>query len=245
MQTYYAPPSSITGKSVYVDGAEAKHILKVVRQGVGDEVRFTDGEGRFLTTRIDRCSSTDLHAQIESVEVDPRERDAPWLTLGLSLLKGDHFELAVEKAVELGVHAIVPLLAERCVVKWKPSGAERKIERWQRIADNAMKQSGRSWRPTIHPPCRVDELETVLDAGVHLVVGDEEESQVAVADLPGSDRPCAGLIGPEGAFSPAEKKVLATAAASAVRLSAYRLRSETAAVVLMAQLAARRRRRHD
>lgn len=245
MQVYYAPPSSITGKTVYVDGPEAKHLLKAVRMGVGDVVRFTDGEGRFLNARIDRCGTSDLHAQIEGIEADPRESGAPWLTLGLSLLKGDHFELAVEKAVELGAHAILPLLAERCVVKWKPSGAERKIARWQRIAESAMKQSGRSWLPRIHEPCKVDRIAAVLGGDVHLVVGDEEEPAATLDALPSDGRPCAGLIGPEGAFSPAEKKVLATAGARAVRLSAYRLRSETAAVVLMAQLAARRDRRHD
>jgi 16S rRNA (uracil1498-N3)-methyltransferase len=241
MQVHYAPEGSFHGKSIYLDGPEAKHILKVRRLGPGDEILFTDGQGRFLHTRIDRCTSSNLHAAVERVEADPREADAPFATLGLALLKGDHFELALEKAVELGVHRVLPIEAERCVVRFKRSQGDKKIERWRRIAESAMKQSGRSWLPEILPPCRVADLASQVDEAV-LVVADEEEPQRRVADVPlSAGQAYAGLVGPEGAFSPDEKEQLRAAGAHAVRLSPFTLRSETAAIALMAALAGARK----
>jgi 16S rRNA (uracil1498-N3)-methyltransferase len=239
MQVHFVPGGALHDRSIFLDGAEAKHILKVRRLSRGDEVTFTDGRGRFLHAKIDRCTSTDLHAEIERIEEDPREAGAPRSTLGLSLLKGDHFELAIEKVVELGVHRVQPIEAERCVVRWKAGKGEHKLERWRRIAESAMKQSGRSWLPEILVPCAVSELPARF-VGAHLVVADEEEREQTVADLAlAHDRPVVGLVGPEGAFSPAEKSQLAAAGAEAVCLSPFRLRSETAAVVLMAALNAR------
>ena len=74
------------------------------------------------------------------------------MVLGLALLKGDHFDLALEKCVELGVHRVIPLRADHCVVKWKESAAAKKLARWRRVAESAMKQSGRSWLCEIPAP---------------------------------------------------------------------------------------------
>lgn len=236
MQVQYAPPGSRHGESIYLEGAEAKHVLKVRRLGPGDQVTFTDGGGRFLHARIDRCGTSDLHAIVERTEDDPRESDAPTATLALALLKGDHFELALEKVVELGVHRILPILAERCVVRWKPSQGERKLERWRRIAESAMKQSCRSWLPHVLEPCPVAEIVDRAE-GTFVVVADEGERERTVADLALAEgQPYLGVVGPEGAFSPREKAELAERGAHAVRLSPFRLRSETAAIVLMAAL---------
>src|SRR5690606_3458478 len=128
----------------------------VLRHGAGDPLLLTDGRGRYLHTVIERASTTEVKAAIEREVTDPREQGAPWSTLGLSLLKGDHFEVAIEKATELGVHRVVPILAQHCVVKWKEDGADRKVERWQRIAESAMKQSGRSWCPEVTAPMTLD-----------------------------------------------------------------------------------------
>ncbi len=235
MQVHYAHPDSIHGKTLFVQGPEVRHITKARRLGPGDEVVFTDGRGHFLHTRIDRCSAKDIHASIERTEDDPREQHGAWSTLALALLKADHFELALEKAVELGVHRVQPLLAERSVVRWKESGGARKLERWRRIAESAMKQSTRSWLPEVLPPVTVAELTaSAVAAGQKLVVGDEEERVRSLADSGYQPpQPFVGVVGPEGAFSPQEKQLLADAGAFVLSLGPYRLRAETAAVVLI------------
>lgn len=241
MQLQFVEPAMIHGSSILLEGPEARHVTKVLRRRVGDPLVCTDGTGRFLHATIDRIDGGKVHAPIERTEADPREEGAPWSTIGLALLKGTHFEIALEKMVEVGVHRVVPLLARHNVVKWKSTGGERKIDRWQRIADAATKQSGRSWRVEVTAPRTLDEI--VEQAGeATLIVADEVESAHAIGDLglaPGTAH--CGLVGPEGGFSDDEKSFLRENGAHAVTLGPFRLRAETAAIVLAATLNGGRR----
>ena len=242
MQLQFVEPGAVHGSSILLEGAEARHVTRALRRRVGDAIVCTDGTGRFLHATIDRTDGKIVHAAIDRIEDDPREEGAPWSTVGLALLKGDHFELALEKMVEIGVHRVVPLIARHNVVKWKPSGAGRKIERWQRIADAATKQSGRSWRVEVTAPRTLDEA-LGIDDGATVVVADETETQQTVAALslePG--RPHLGLVGPEGGFSEDERAFLAEHGARTVTLGPFRLRAETAAIVLATALNEGRRR---
>jgi len=235
VEVHFVEGSEIHGRTLFVQGGEARHIVKVLRHSPGDELRFTDGTGRYLDATIDRCEPGAVHAEITAIRPDSREDGAPWSTLGLALLKGDHFEIAVEKAVELGVHRIVPLLADHCVVKPKDRVVAKKLERWQRIADSAMKQSGRSWRCAILEPSPV--VEAVLQYGedATVIVADETETGIHDHGLrPG--QPHLGLVGPEGAFSSREKDWLQEHGAQRLSLGPFRLRAETAAIALAAAL---------
>lgn len=235
METHFVEESAIHGPSLYVEGPEARHIVKVLRHQPGDVLRFTDGRGHFLMARIDRCDASGVHAEVESTADDPREVGAPWSTLGVALLKGDHFELAIEKSVELGVHRIVPLLADHCVVRLKPAAAGRKRERWQRIADSAMKQAGRSWRCEVTESLSVEQAVLQYGEGAAVIVADETETaEHDPAVRPG--QPHLGLVGPEGAFSAREKEWLQEQGARALSLGPFRLRAETAAIALAATL---------
>ncbi len=238
MEVQWLPAGSLKGKSILLEGDEARHILKVRRRSVGDELTFTAGDGSFIHARIDRCDSHSLHAEIQRREQDPRELNARRLTLALALLKNDHFELALEKCVELGVHEIVPLLAEHCVVRWKEGSESRKLERWSRIAVSAMKQSGRSWLPPVRAPRKLQELPAVVDETASWIVGDETEREVLVSQVDlRSAGSCLALIGPEGGFSESEREWLSERGATAVSLSPFRLRAETAAIALVSSLA--------
>lgn len=239
MDLQWLPPEARHGKSILLEGDEARHIVQVRRHKPGDEILFTDGEGNFLHARIDRVDARALHAEVTRVEQDPRETDRPLLILALALLKNDHFELALEKCVELGVHRVIPLLAEHCVVRWKQDAAERKLERWRRIAISAMKQSGRTRLPEVLPPSAPSALAELVPEDCAWVVGDETEDRERVEELPlGPDGPRMAVVGPEGGFSPRERAEFEERGARAVTLSPFRLRAETAAVVLVASLAA-------
>lgn len=238
MQLQFVEPRQIHGSSILLEGSEAQHVVKVLRHRVGDTIVCTDGTGRFLHAEIDRVEGRKLvHAKIVRAERDPREEGAPWSTVGLALLKGDHFEVALEKMVELGVHRVVPLIAAHNVVKWKPDGAGRRIERWQRIADSATKQSGRSWRVEVTAPRTLADAVEDHGAGATVIVADEVEEETRVAGLGLEDRaPHLALVGPEGGFSDDEKNWLREHGARAITLGPFRLRAETAAIVLAAAL---------
>lgn len=224
----------VHGNNVFVSGGEAQHIVKALRHRPGDELRFSVGDGQFLHVRLDRVGTDGVHGEILRREVDPRESDAPWSFLGLALLKGDHFDLALEKAVELGVHEVWPLIADHCVVKWKPGSGAKKLGRWQRVVESAMKQSGRSWRP------RVREPQTALDAVVRFRAEFGDDARVLVADEDPAAAPLdarwkassprMALVGPEGGFSEREKSELASAGVASFTLGPFRLRAETAAM---------------
>ena len=235
MEVHFVEASEIHGQTLFIQGPEARHIVKVLRHSPGDQLLFTDGTGRYLEATIDRCEPASVHAEITSIHSDPREEGAPWSTLGLALLKGDHFEIAVEKAVELGVHRIVPLLADHCIVKLKDRVVTKKLERWQRIADSAMKQSGRSWRCAILRPLPVVEAVSQYGEGAAVIVADETETGIHEHGLkPG--QPHFGLVGPEGAFSSRENDWLQEYGARRLSLGPFRLRAETAAITLAAAL---------
>jgi 16S rRNA (uracil1498-N3)-methyltransferase len=241
MQVFLLGERARSGNSIFCEGPEAHHILKVLRLRPGDPLLFADGHGSFLHVRIDRCDGHSLHGQIERVEDDAREIGAPRATLALALLKGDHFDVALEKAVELGVHRILPLAAERCVVRLDVKGARAKVERWQRVVESAMKQAARSWLPPVEEPCDLRALPERVASGVPWIVGDEEERERTVEQAcPPAGSPFLAIVGPEGGFSPSEKQWLRQQGAAAVTLSPFRLRAETAAIALLAQLCAPR-----
>lgn len=235
MEVHFVDEAALHGRTLFVEGAEARHIVKVLRHGPGDELRFTDGRGRFLTARLDRADASGVHAEILETTEDPREAGAPWSTLGVALLKGDHFEIALEKMVELGVHRVVPLVADHCVVKLREKSTGRKVERWQRIADSAMKQSGRSWRCEVTAPLPIEEAVGQYGVAATVIVADETETRDQDPGLrPGE--PHFGLVGPEGAFSAREKEWLEQQGARRISLGPFRLRAETAAIALAATL---------
>jgi 16S rRNA (uracil1498-N3)-methyltransferase len=239
VQVQLLPPGARTSGAIYLEGPEAHHIVSVLRHRTGDVVVFADGRGRFVQARIDRCSARAVHAIVEGSQPDPREQGAPWLTLALALLKGDHFDLAVEKAVELGVHRIVPISTERCVVRLDEKSGSNRQQRWQRIAQSAMKQSGRSWLPEVESAVPLSALGERVPASATWIVGDEEEATTRVAQvLSSSPAQVVALIGPEGGLSPAEKQLLAQRGARAVTLCGFRLRAETAAIALLSQIVA-------
>jgi len=235
VEIHFVEPASLHDRTLFIEGGEARHIVKVLRHGPGDELVFTDGAGRFLDARIDRCDTSSVHAEITATRSDPREEGAPWSTIGLALLKGDHFEIAIEKMVELGVHRIVPITADHCIVKLKDRAAAKKLDRWQRIADSAMKQSGRSWRCEVLPPANVQDAVERYGTAADVVVADEAETG---EHDPGTEpgRPHLGLVGPEGAFSDREKEWLEQNGARRLSLGPFRLRAETAAITLAATL---------
>ncbi|HKI84837.1 MAG TPA: RsmE family RNA methyltransferase [Candidatus Krumholzibacteria bacterium] len=241
MEVQWLPGAALKGKSILLEGDEARHILKVRRRSVGDELLFTTGDGNFIHARIDRSDSHSLHAEVLRHERDEREEGRPRISLALALLKNDHFELALEKCVELGVHRVIPLLAEHCVVRWKAASADRKLERWRRIAVSAMKQSGRSWLPSVHSPVKLSELPELVEEEASWIVGDETERELLLSQLAlEPSKPRVALVGPEGGFSALEREWLSERGALAVSLSSFRLRAETAAITLVSSLAAPR-----
>jgi 16S rRNA (uracil1498-N3)-methyltransferase len=192
---------------------DEQHLRKVLRAREGEEVVVTDGQGSWALYEV---LSFGLR-RVSDITLDP---PTPETSLYLTPLKGDRAEWAVAKATEVGVSRIVPLIAERMVVKFKGEAREKILARWRRIAGEASNQCRRTYDVVIGDPIRVKDV----------------HSLVAVADL-GATGNWAGLrsvaIGPEGGWAKDEWDV----GRRRVGLGPTVLRAETAGVVAASLLA--------
>lgn len=230
---FFAPPSAFnfSQNSVTLTADEARHLREVLRLKPGDPVSVFDGEGKEFLARVAQArrefAELDLDEQIE-----PARPESPLhITLVVALLKGEKFDLVVQKATELGVAAIVPLITRFADIKLRDeSDASKRVTRWQRIGLEAAKQSGRATVPKIEEPCP---FESVLRPSNPCLLFSEREGR----GLPQIDTDAVtAIIGSEGGWSDEELEQARGAGAQIVTLGGRILRAETAAITAAALL---------
>lgn len=215
-----------------VDGA-AFHHLRVLRVARGDALEVFDGKGRAFDAEVLAVEKD--HARLR---LGPPRTVAPGRPIDIvqALPKGDKLELVLQKGTELGAHAFHPVVSERSVLRLSPARADERRKRWQRIVSEAARQCGRSDVPGVHPVRALLEGVKELPAGTQVLVLDEEERRVRLAEAAAADAPLALVIGPEGGLTRAEVNSLRTGGATAVSLGPLVLRTETAALAALAIL---------
>ncbi len=224
-----------------LEGEEAHHALKVMRLRTGDQVEVFNGRGSVATARISATDSNkSLWIDIEHFLAP--QKPLPQITLALAIPKGGNMELIVQKAVELGVSRIIPLISDRCIVRLKEKEARAKQEKWQRTALEACKQCKATHVPLIEPVQALASFLKQESAGSARIccallphAKPLRELLEAHRAAPTSDITI--LIGPEGDFSPQEYVDIESAAYQPASLGQLILRVETA--VFMAIAAAR------
>jgi 16S rRNA (uracil1498-N3)-methyltransferase len=219
--------------SVTVGGEEHRHLARVLRVRPGDSVTLFDGLGGEVDARVQRVGRDEtelsLGARREST-VSPA--DAP-LTLLTAVPRGGRMDFLVQKATELGVHRVVPVIAARSVAR--PEAGRR--SRWQKIAQEAARQSGRADVPQIDAPVALAAAVSAADLPGRRFAffeGERQRSLGAALDDDSSLEATAVLIGPEGGFDPAEIGAARDAGFVTLGLGPLILRVETAAIVALA-----------
>lgn len=236
---FYAPPNAFSENRtrVQLGAEEARHLRDVLRLQPGDQVFVFDGEGREFN-----CSVTELRRDFAVLtvvdEVEPAKRESPLdLCLGLALLKGEKFDLVVQKATELGVARITPLITERADVRLRDvKDAEKRVARWQRIAQEAAKQSGRARVPDVTEPQKFESFIEDRSEGLRLMFSEREGEALATAIGSGEFQLATMLVGSEGGWTDAELASASAAGWKVVTLGGKTLRAETAAIVVTALL---------
>jgi 16S rRNA (uracil1498-N3)-methyltransferase len=214
-------------------GDEAHHARRALRLREGDAVTCFDGEGRGWRGRIDRYSGDTAFVTIESVmEID--RQILPRLSLAQSLVKGERMDLIVQKATELGVVRILPIVADRSDVRLDSERSAKRLERWRRIEIEAAKQCERLTLPAIETPTTLrDLLEAAREPVVVLVERDAMPIREVLQEL-GQPDSVMLIVGPEGGWSDDERSLFEQSGARCVSLGRGILRAETAAIAGLA-----------
>jgi 16S rRNA (uracil1498-N3)-methyltransferase len=228
---FFAPPSAFnfTKHTITLAADEARHLREVLRLKPGDEVSVFDGEGKEFRARVAQARRESAELDLDE-EIQPARPESPLqITLAVALLKGEKFDLVVQKATELGVTKIVPLMTRFADIKLRDeSDASKRVARWQRIALEAAKQSGRAVVPEVSLPVS---FESVLNTGCLLFSEREGQGLTRIeTDF------VTAIVGSEGGWSDEELDLARAAGAQIVTLGGRILRAETAAITAAALL---------
>ena len=232
MPRVYIPPERITGEQIALQSREARYILAVLRLGPGDEVTVFDGAGNEYRTELTEDDERGMYLAIQ--EGARPERESPLqITLGQALLKGERMKFVIQKATELGVNRIIPLVTSRTIPLVEGERESLRRERWQRIAQEAAKQSGRAMVPEIEA---VHELADFLaqSAGARIMLWEGEPAPLReVVKRIDAQAGMTLLIGPEGGFSEQEVTVAQAHGFLVAGLGQRVLRAETATLSVL------------
>jgi len=242
MHRFYLPPEQTKTEAITLRGREAHHALHVLRIRDGEPVVILDGAGQQL------CCDVTAHHR-DSISFAVRERiSVPPPSCAITLLqaipKGKIIESIIQKATELGVTRVVPILSERVVTQLDGDSAEAKAEKWRQVAIEAIKQCGSAWLPKVEVPVTPQKIFARRESFELSLVGSLESGsrhprvwfEEFIARHQRLPRSVAVWVGPEGDFSAAEYAAIQSAGASPITLGALVLRVETAAAYCLSVL---------
>ncbi|WP_026396108.1 RsmE family RNA methyltransferase [Acetobacterium malicum] len=244
MHRFFVEPDQIAEASIVITGEDFKHITKVLRLGKDDQIEVCDGRGTDYQVVLNSPGDQTVSGSI--IRQYPSRGETPELVITLfqGLPKGTKMEVIIQKGVELGVYEVVPFSSLRTISQIKDK-KDKKIERWQRIAYEAAKQSKRGIIPAIRLPQTLMAILTEVDHYDLMLLAYEDENMLTLKaaleqfeNSQGADKPLkiGVIIGPEGGFDPQEVAACKAAGVISVTLGRRILRTETAGMVVLSQL---------
>jgi 16S rRNA (uracil1498-N3)-methyltransferase len=231
-------PDAIPDHGICVlPAAKAHHVAHVLRLAPGDPVTLFDGSGNAYAGEIAQCVRGEVSVRVRGCRSEDRESPLQ-VMLAQAVSSGERMDYTIQKAVELGVAAVQPLLAERCVVRLSGERAAKRVAHWQSVVAAACEQCGRNRVPGVQPllPFR-DWLEQPAAAGgLRLLLA--PDAAMGLHQLSRPSGMVTVLAGPEGGLTAAETGDAGRAGFVPLRLGPRVLRTETAAVALLAAMQA-------
>ena len=233
MPRFYLPTALAPHTTLNLPDNIIRHI-HVLRLNAGDSITLFNGTGNDFAATLQEIGKR--HAQCHITAQRQPENESPLkITLVQAISSGERMDFTLQKSVELGVHAIQPIISERCVVRLSGERADKRVQRWQDIAIAACEQSGRSIVPTVQPIVSfADYLRQMPRHELHLIMSLHRATTLRdIAPAPQSLRL---MIGPEGGWTPAEEQAALAAGVQTITLGKRVLRTETAAMAAMAAM---------
>lgn len=240
MHHFFAEPSQITEDTVCLTGSNVNHIRNVLRMDAGEKITVSSGQDGYLyTCRIVSVEKDKVWAAIESVS-DPGAELPSRIYLFQGLPKSDKMDWIIQKAVELGVYEIIPVVTKRTIVKLDAKKEKAKCARWNTISEGAAKQSGRLMIPVVREPVTFEQALQYAEVAeqrllpYELASGMEKTRELFNGIRPGGT--VAVFIGPEGGFEEAEVERAEQAGFQRITLGKRILRTETAGLAVLSVL---------
>lgn len=232
---FFLQTGQLDSGRVRIYGDDAHHITRVLRLRVNDKIECVNQDGKVYQVRLAKLGSEVIGVVEGVLHSDP---ESPLVvTLYQGLAKGDKMDLVIQKAVELGAAEIIPFTSSYTVVKLEDKRAKARHQRWQRIALEAAKQSGRTRVPEVSElhsfPEVVNSVQGRQNEGELAVLAYEAEKTQGIKALQKQPARVSVIVGPEGGFAPEEVESLKFAGAKTVTLGPRILRTETAGLVLL------------
>ncbi len=233
----HVPQPLVSGRDVELPAQAGDHLARVLRLERGHPVRLFDGRGREFAAELTSLAKRAVTARVLDAISGP-DRESPLrITLAQGIARGEKMDWILQKATELGVARIVPLVTDRTEVRLDAERAARRLAHWQAVITSACEQCGRSQLPGLDPPIRLGDWAASVAgaAGLRLALdpgGSESVRALAI------DREATLAVGPEGGLADHDLGLLAQAGFRGLRLGPRVLRTETAGVAALAALQA-------
>jgi len=225
------------GHEVLLPEQAGEHIARVLRLERGHRLILFNGDGCECDARLTTLAKRAVTAEITDVRQVDRETPLQ-LTLAQGIARGEKMDWIVQKATELGVARIVPLITERTEVKLDEERAERRLGHWASVITGACEQCGRNRLPALEPPQRLDRWLGSLGGDAALRLALLPEGDTHLQQIPSVENGALLVVGPEGGFSEHDIALLAQGRFHGLRLGPRILRAETAGIAALAALQA-------
>ena len=235
MHRFFIP--QLYNEEMTITGVDAKHIGKVLRMQPGDKLQIVSDDG--VSALAEVAAITESTVTVRCLEkLAESHEPAVKITLAQGLAKGEKMDFIIQKAVELGAYSIVPVAMEHSVVRLDGAKADKKVERWQKIAEAAAKQSKRDIIPQVQDVQTIKEMLANNDCKTKIIAYECEDRMSLKTALreAGQMEDLLLIIGPEGGISEGELTKAREAGAVPVSLGRRILRAETAGLVAMSAI---------
>ncbi len=231
---FYTIPEKIGKETLTIEGEEAKHILSVLRCGSGDVIYVVDGCGTKYEVRIEEISRDFLQGSILSC-TEKENEPACHLTLAQAVCRKERMDFVIEKATEIGVSSIIPILTERNLIKVsRASSQKKKIDRWRRLAIASMKQSLRTVLPEIQDIIKFEQLLSKVPSFDLCLIASLCKDSKSIKECEQLNRGVKNIlliVGPEAGFTEEELSKAKAQGTIPISLGSRRLRTETAGII--------------
>ena len=241
MHRFFVPPEECQNDPIYLPKGEARHARSVLRLREGDRVIVLNGAGKELL-----CQVKDVRNDYTSLKLIQENTILPLpfeITLYQAVTKGKTMDLIIQKATELGVHRVVPILSERSIPDWDEDKAASKVEKWRSVCIESIKQCGSAWLPALEMPLKPEAaIKDACGVEVSLIATLQSEAKhprthIDTYTLENGNAPkkLSIWVGPEGDYTPAEINLIRRNSLP-ITLGPLVLRSDTAAIYCLAFL---------